>query len=344
MTTIATHPDAAAFLASVRAQPDEDARRLAFADWLQDHGEDARAELVRVQVELGRMPPRHRELFVVDGAGTMLEGLGVALIPHGDGHYSASSAESGLSVETFAPGERVDIYAHLARKDRVDWIRGLKYVKHVPERNRIIFRKDEQSGPWAGIKLAARESELLAAHPEWFAACPVCEGKGMIFGVGGNPAVGGRRCSHCSGSGRVGSLLCSFLDAVPVPTMESVLRKVTLTRFRGPGATNPYREDEWQPTAYVRALFATHPLVTRVVVRDREPYWNGSGYCWYHPARPHASGAVPESANVPDFLWGRLTQHLTRLVPYPTPELARDALARALCDVLRALYAKEAVK
>src|SRR5579884_1109764 len=38
-------------LQAIIDNPDEDALRLAFADWLQDHGESERAEFIRVQIE-----------------------------------------------------------------------------------------------------------------------------------------------------------------------------------------------------------------------------------------------------------------------------------------------------
>jgi uncharacterized protein (TIGR02996 family) len=55
-------PLAEFFLRNIREQPLDDAPRLACADWLDDHGDAARAELIRVQVELARLPtndPRH---------------------------------------------------------------------------------------------------------------------------------------------------------------------------------------------------------------------------------------------------------------------------------------------
>lgn len=45
---------AQAFLAAVRDTPDDDAPRLVFSDWLDDHGDEPRAELIRLQCELAR--------------------------------------------------------------------------------------------------------------------------------------------------------------------------------------------------------------------------------------------------------------------------------------------------
>lgn len=44
-------PEHRAFLASIIAAPDDDAPRLACADWMEENGDVARAELIRVQVE-----------------------------------------------------------------------------------------------------------------------------------------------------------------------------------------------------------------------------------------------------------------------------------------------------
>ncbi len=49
-----THPDA--FLQATLDAPDDDTPRLVFADWLDDHGDAARAEFIRVQCALARLP------------------------------------------------------------------------------------------------------------------------------------------------------------------------------------------------------------------------------------------------------------------------------------------------
>src|SRR5215216_4626617 len=46
--------DAAALLAAIRAAPDDDAPRLVYADWLDEHGQPERAEFIRVQCALAR--------------------------------------------------------------------------------------------------------------------------------------------------------------------------------------------------------------------------------------------------------------------------------------------------
>src|SRR3954447_2290691 len=44
--------DRDALLAAVRQAPDDDAPRLVFADWLDEHGEADRAEFIRLQIEI----------------------------------------------------------------------------------------------------------------------------------------------------------------------------------------------------------------------------------------------------------------------------------------------------
>jgi uncharacterized protein (TIGR02996 family) len=45
-----------ALLRAVLAAPDDDAPRLVYADWLDEHGDPARAAFIRIQVELARQP------------------------------------------------------------------------------------------------------------------------------------------------------------------------------------------------------------------------------------------------------------------------------------------------
>jgi uncharacterized protein (TIGR02996 family) len=47
--------DDEAFLQDIIAHPDDDAPRLVYADWLDDHGDPDRAEFIRLQIELARM-------------------------------------------------------------------------------------------------------------------------------------------------------------------------------------------------------------------------------------------------------------------------------------------------
>lgn len=49
-----THDEA--FIQAIREAPDDDAPRLIYADWLEEHGQADRAEFIRIQCRLARMP------------------------------------------------------------------------------------------------------------------------------------------------------------------------------------------------------------------------------------------------------------------------------------------------
>jgi uncharacterized protein (TIGR02996 family) len=59
------------FLQHIMAEPEDNTPRLIFADWLEEHGDSARAELIRVQVERASLPGwdgRHARLALREGA------------------------------------------------------------------------------------------------------------------------------------------------------------------------------------------------------------------------------------------------------------------------------------
>src|SRR3954466_14516739 len=54
-------PTDADFLRAVTADPDADAPRLAYADWLDESGDAARAEFIRIQCALAALPEAEQE-------------------------------------------------------------------------------------------------------------------------------------------------------------------------------------------------------------------------------------------------------------------------------------------
>jgi uncharacterized protein (TIGR02996 family) len=56
-----TMSDRDALLQAICETPDDDAPRLVYADWLEEHGDPRQAELIRVQIELARGPEKVRE-------------------------------------------------------------------------------------------------------------------------------------------------------------------------------------------------------------------------------------------------------------------------------------------
>src|SRR5262249_46624256 len=60
------------FLEAIRESPGDDALRLVYADWLDDHGDAARAEFIRVQCELARPPGKERRAGLEDRESALL--------------------------------------------------------------------------------------------------------------------------------------------------------------------------------------------------------------------------------------------------------------------------------
>jgi uncharacterized protein (TIGR02996 family) len=57
------HPQAAAFLRAIQERPEEDAPRLIYADWLTEQGDADRAEFIRLQIDLERLPADDERLI-----------------------------------------------------------------------------------------------------------------------------------------------------------------------------------------------------------------------------------------------------------------------------------------
>jgi uncharacterized protein (TIGR02996 family) len=60
------------FLEAVRESPDDDLNRLAWADWYEDHGDDARATFIRAQVHAARLPDGPERDALEDRADDLL--------------------------------------------------------------------------------------------------------------------------------------------------------------------------------------------------------------------------------------------------------------------------------
>jgi uncharacterized protein (TIGR02996 family) len=59
-------------LQTIIENPDDDALRLVFADWLEDHSELERAEFIRVQIELAKLPNLDKRRPVLEERQTEL--------------------------------------------------------------------------------------------------------------------------------------------------------------------------------------------------------------------------------------------------------------------------------
>lgn len=101
--------DGEAILRTILDNPDDDAPRLVYADWLDEHGQEEAAEFIRVQVELARSPRWEYAECKVCGATPNEEGY----INHGRGCYVLDS--DGGGSEGAAETER---YIELSTRER----------------------------------------------------------------------------------------------------------------------------------------------------------------------------------------------------------------------------------
>src|SRR5262245_31927201 len=95
-----------AFLCAIVAAPEDDAPRLVYADWLDDHGQAERAELIRVQCELARTQPwtpRHAELSARAKALLRPENVEAWAVPLGLNPYPNNFRRGFVERDCFSP-------------------------------------------------------------------------------------------------------------------------------------------------------------------------------------------------------------------------------------------------
>jgi len=115
------HPDFHAFLRAVVAEPDEDLPRLAFADWLEEHGDAERAAFIRTQVELARL--------VASGLGNTKEAEALrrserSFLSASSYHRPLWAAELCPQLVKLVPPEKGLAGVHVDGADRVLFHRG----------------------------------------------------------------------------------------------------------------------------------------------------------------------------------------------------------------------------
>src|SRR5262245_14167815 len=98
-----------ALLRAICENPDDDTPRLVFADWLQEHGEEDRAEFIRLQCEAARLPTKDgRRAGLVRKAAAIQKRLGkqwLSELPVPDKeHIGWPEAPGWLDGETFDRG------------------------------------------------------------------------------------------------------------------------------------------------------------------------------------------------------------------------------------------------
>jgi uncharacterized protein (TIGR02996 family) len=112
-------PTEADFLAVIAAEPDDDTHRLVFADWLEDQGENDRAEFIRLQLQLGdtdrdknrRSTPVVRERQLLEAHETAWFGALQAIKDEGFEYTTRRGFVEGLVVPVGTLAEHGDAIA-----------------------------------------------------------------------------------------------------------------------------------------------------------------------------------------------------------------------------------------
>lgn len=331
----------AAFITAIVAEPDDDTRRLAFADWLDeqepkrvpcphngacpvdcdgisylDTSAKARAELIRIQIELDRMgdpPPEDKETGGRDER--ICEKCGTRQLCELRHRCIACQSEFLRKVRSFDDA----------------------FPRYAP--------------------LVAVVSRLVKDNPEWRPSCPECNGTGVIayHSEGGCPLCG---ISAMPGSGRVGTFVRGFLDSIEVPTLSRVILigVSTAVMVGDTTVTAPFT-----PTSYGTNLVSRFPTLTRIRVRDlienifadESPTPGQSSFGWWDESNVDIGGTEGDvPAVIFDRMWRdagkfsrRKNESNARWLVWRTREEAVDALAVSTCDVIRefvnAVYANK---
>lgn len=296
MTT--TDPTGAALYRAILADPDDDTPRLVYADWLQEEGDDDRAEFIRVQCRIADInagiqsaedcgQPGCAECDERHPAARVLDLL-------------ASNRERWLRVECpkcGASGSR-DMYddvGDLRATARCQWCDGTGDVGGL--------------APWAGPAVGTNAYPYLTVFRKGFPDEVQCRIADVMVW----------RQDRCEDGSHYPSPRSGWRPHQPCKTCE------------GSGAVTG-----WKPTPWIARVFAHHPI-RRMPLVDRVPFFDaGHGYGWMRadvfPMSEHADlpAVLFDALTSGDFL------RVGRSRTYRTAEDAADALAVATADVCRA--------
>jgi uncharacterized protein (TIGR02996 family) len=127
-------PHAVAFLRDVIENPDDDASRLVFADWLDENGAAQRAEFIRSQIEREKLPPhslRYRQMLRRE------EALREEFEPDEPKLISGSEHAWGTYRRGFVEGVRLEASVFVREAERLCSVAPVRDVEllnlHVPE-------------------------------------------------------------------------------------------------------------------------------------------------------------------------------------------------------------------
>ena len=309
----------AAFIAAIRANPEDDLPRLVYADWLEENGDAARAEFIRVQCRLSQIEavlakPYGDQALCTEVAANWCPVCGECCCPESEAGEGDPSCPLHSPMSRHAGDDSVR--AVLGRLRRRVWELTIARHKewfvlagHLPSQwtgqytgwdVELSYWAPGGKHPTSGSATVRRGfvSEVRCRLTDWCGGlCDLCErcGRRMGFGTMTSP-----QCPHCHGPGR--------------------------------------------PLGIGPAVAAAH-LCERVEVTDREPRVWRNGAEWFANYEQDLSELpLTDTALVPsNWLPWCVAKHLGPSLPprdsgrfvrhewnFPTPDAALDALSAAL--------------
>lgn len=293
-TVIDTERDG--FMERIVAEPDEDTHRLVFADWLQENGDEARADFIRVQCELTKE--------LTDISERHHNNLDMILDPN-----DSEKQRRKHRVWELQKRESALLTANLERWRRVPCPECIKgYEKHPTRSDEVIeqwCRTCDRTGDiggltWKGIPqfepvfrrgfpVEVQRCRLQDVFHQADRDCPRCDGTGeeRIANAAGD--MDDEQCRICHGH----------------------------TRVRG----------AWLPTLWATRVLAHHPTIHRIPLTDCSPYKTAAGfYRWWRE-----DPSVVPSCSLPGPIYDAVHLSLKEKAEWPrTAEAANDALATAV--------------
>lgn len=305
-----------ALLAAVQANPDDDTVRLVYADWLQENGDEARADLIRVQVEIARLDGEAVARFNEATDWGQCTGISAGWCPNCGDCCCRDPEESKNDADC---------------------------PLHAPESSHCCL----DTLAYRRTRFTDRESALLAANPGWRPACPVCLGVGKVERDVHNGRKRHTTCNECSGAGVVGTFSRGFLSRVDVPRLADVWERCP--NCEGRDSPCPLCHDAvWSPTAWAREHLGPHlrfGVLAGVWCGDREPFANSPrhNFGWqpksvFDRVWPGRDGGEGLRYAVPDPVYAlipRPEDKQASVKRFSDPDAAKLALAAAVAQALR---------
>ena len=138
--------DEQALLSTIIADPDDDRPRLVYADWLEEHGQRDRARLIRVQIELARLPDNAEAPTALQSEEEQLEAVCEKSLPQLDG-ITWGSFERGL-VRSVCADTPAAFHRHASR------------IGDMGSVHRVAFENADGFDVLAQVSALARFTEL----------------------------------------------------------------------------------------------------------------------------------------------------------------------------------------